>query len=155
MALVNIPKWVLASSSFTIWSIMMKLHKNDRSNKALYKLRNFVIWGYLPLPWGYIHVQNHEKIYIKSEFKAVPPSPYDLVVGGTLNPSSLKAVPLKLTANVQSDNSFLWCSKFTPLELSAPAPNVQRNGFWPLVPLLFGVSLWNFTKMIDVTKALH
>ena len=29
-------KWFLASSSFTIWSIMMKLHKNDRSNKALH-----------------------------------------------------------------------------------------------------------------------
>ena len=27
-------KWFLASSSFTIWSIMMKLHKSDRSNKS-------------------------------------------------------------------------------------------------------------------------
>ena len=34
MALVNVQKMVLASSSFTIWSIMMKLHKNDRSNKS-------------------------------------------------------------------------------------------------------------------------
>ena len=75
---------------------------------ALYYNRNFVIWGYLPLPWGYIHVQNHEKIYIKSEFKAVP---------------------LKLTANVQSDNSFLWCSKFTPFEFSARAPNVEKMVF--------------------------
>ena len=29
-----VKKWFLASSSFTIWSIMMKLHKNDRSNKS-------------------------------------------------------------------------------------------------------------------------
>ena len=26
-------KWVMATSSFTIWSIMIKLHKNDQSNK--------------------------------------------------------------------------------------------------------------------------
>ena len=102
--------------------------------KALHMHRNFVIWGYLPLPCGYIHVQNHEKIYFNSEFKAVL---------------------LKLIANVQSDNSFLWCSKFTPLELSAPAPQCTKNGFWPLVPLLIGVSWWNFTKMIEVTKAVY
>ena len=46
-------------------------------------------------------LQNHEKIYVKSE---------------------IKAVLLRLIANVQSDNSFLWCSKFAPWELSAPAP---------------------------------
>ena len=34
MALVNVRKMVMASSSFTIWSIMMKLHKNDGSNKS-------------------------------------------------------------------------------------------------------------------------
>ena len=34
MALVNVQKWFLASSSFTIWSIMMRHHKNDRSNKS-------------------------------------------------------------------------------------------------------------------------
>ena len=34
MALVNVQKCFLASSSFTIWTIMMKLHKNDRSNKS-------------------------------------------------------------------------------------------------------------------------
>ena len=64
----------------------MKLHKNDRSNKTSILVRNFVICGYLPLPWGYIHVQNHEKIYVKSEFKTIL---------------------LKFTANVQNDNSFL------------------------------------------------
>ena len=53
--------------------------------------------------------------------------------------SEFKAVLLKLTANVQSDNSFLRYSKLTPFELSAPAPNVQK-WFWPPVPLLFGVS---------------
>ena len=34
MALVNGQKWFLASSSFIIWSIIMKLHKNDLSNKS-------------------------------------------------------------------------------------------------------------------------
>ena len=34
MALVNVQKWFLASSSFTIWSIMMERHKNYRSNKS-------------------------------------------------------------------------------------------------------------------------
>ena len=56
MALVNVHKWFLASSSFTIWSIMMKFHKMIDVTKALYKLRMFVIRGYVPLPWGYIHV---------------------------------------------------------------------------------------------------
>ena len=55
-------------------------------SKALNKRRNFVISGYLLLPWSNIHVQNHEKIYVQLEFKAVI---------------------LKLTANVQSANSFL------------------------------------------------
>ena len=40
-----------------------------------------------------------------------------------------KAVLLKLTANVQSDNSFLRCSKFTPFELSAPAPQCTKMVF--------------------------
>ena len=38
----------------------------------------------------------------------------------------VQRVLLKLTANVQSDNSFLRCSKLTLFELSAPAPNVQK-----------------------------
>ena len=33
MTLVNVQKCLLASSSFTIWSTMMKLHKNYQSNK--------------------------------------------------------------------------------------------------------------------------
>ena len=64
---------------------MMKLYIKDRSNKSSVLAWNFDIRGYLPLPWGYIHVQNLEKIYVKSEFKSV----------------------LKLTENFQSDNSFL------------------------------------------------
>ena len=59
------------------------------------------------MPWAiYMYKIMKKKIYVKSEFKA------DL---------------LKLTANVQSDNSFLRCSKFTPLELSAPAPKVKNK----------------------------
>ena len=34
MALVNVQKWFLASSSFTIWNIMIKRHKYDLSNKS-------------------------------------------------------------------------------------------------------------------------
>ena len=75
------------------------------------------------MPWGYIHVQNHEKIYVKSE---------------------LKAVLLKLTANVQSDNSFLRCSKFTPFKLSAPAPNVQKLFFG--LPFLYCLEYHNETS---------
>ena len=68
--------------------------------KAVYKHRNFVIRNCLPLPWGYIHVLNHEKFYVKSKFEAVL---------------------LKLAANEQSNYSFLLCPNFTPLELPAPA----------------------------------
>ena len=27
--------------------------------------------GYLPLPWDYIHVLNHEKNHVKSDFKDI------------------------------------------------------------------------------------
>ena len=64
----------------------MKLHKNDRSNKSCILAEKFCHLRLSALAWGYIHVQNHENIYVKSEFKEVPS---------------------KLTANVQSDNSFL------------------------------------------------
>ena len=77
----------------------MKLHKNDRSNKSSLLLLKFCHLRLSALALGYIHVQNHEKIYVKSEFKAVL---------------------LKPTANVQSDNSVLRCSKFTPFGLSVP-----------------------------------
>ena len=42
--------------------------------------------GCLPLPWGYIHVQTHEKICVKSDFKEIF---------------------LKLATNDQSDKMFL------------------------------------------------
>ena len=65
----------------------MKLHKNDRSNKSSILAYKFCHLRLTALALGlYIHVQNHEKIYVKSMFKAVL---------------------MKLTANVQSDNSFL------------------------------------------------
>ena len=41
MALVIVQKWLLAPSSFTVWSIMMKLHKNDRSNKTFILAQKF------------------------------------------------------------------------------------------------------------------
>ena len=55
----------------------------------------------LPLPRGYmyIHVENHEKICIKSDFKEIF---------------------LKLVASDWSDKRFLLTSKFCPLGLSAP-----------------------------------
>ena len=34
MTLVNVKKWFFASCSFIIWSIVMTLHRNDRSNKS-------------------------------------------------------------------------------------------------------------------------
>ena len=57
--------------------------------------------GCLPLPRGYmyIHVENHEKNCIKSDFKETF---------------------LKLVASDWSDKRFLLTSKFCPLGLSAP-----------------------------------
>ena len=86
----------LASSSFTIWSIMMKLHKNDQSNKSSIFAQKFCHLRLSALALGLYTCTKSWKIYVKSEFKAIL---------------------LKLTANVQSDNSFLWCSKFTPFRM--------------------------------------
>ena len=55
--------------------------------------------GGQPLPRGYIHVQNHERNCIKSDFKEIF---------------------LKHVANDLCDKSFLLTSKFCPLGLSAP-----------------------------------
>ena len=41
MALVNVKKWFLACSSLSLWSIIMKLHKNDRSNKRCILAQKF------------------------------------------------------------------------------------------------------------------
>ena len=38
-------KSILASSSFTIWSIMMKLHKNNGSNNSFELAQKFCSWG--------------------------------------------------------------------------------------------------------------
>ena len=77
----------------------MKLDKNDRSNNSFILAENFCHLR-LSAP---LHVKNHEKNLCKIRAQ-----------------SSL----LKLIANVQSDNSFLNCSKLTQLELSALASNV-------------------------------
>ena len=51
---------------------MKKLEKNYQSKKKLnISLAISITQGYLPVPWGYIHMKNHSKIYVKSEFKAV------------------------------------------------------------------------------------
>ena len=55
----------------------------------------------MPLPRGYIHVLNHEKKCIKSDFKEIS---------------------LKLATNGLSDNAFLLTSKFCPLGPVCPCP---------------------------------
>ena len=55
MARVNIQKMVFGLY-FTIWSIMMKLHKNDRSNKSSILDQKFYHSMLSALAWGYIHV---------------------------------------------------------------------------------------------------
>ena len=57
--------------------------------------------GCLPLPWVYIHVLNHEKNCIKSDFKEIS---------------------LKLASNDQSDKMFLLTSKFHPQGVVSPCP---------------------------------
>ena len=49
----------------------MKLHKNDRSNKSSILALKFCHLMLPALARGYTYVQNHEKIYVKSEFNAV------------------------------------------------------------------------------------
>ena len=65
--------------------------------------QNFVPWGCLPLPWGYIHVLNHEKNCIISDFEDIF---------------------LKLATNEWSDKTFLLTSKLCPLGLSVPTPGL-------------------------------
>ena len=57
--------------------------------------------GCLPLPWGYIHVEKHLKMCIKSE---------------------LKEICLKLATNGQSDKGFLLTSKVCPEGVFCPCP---------------------------------
>ena len=81
---LNVQKGFLASSSFTIWSIMRKFHKNDRSNKSYISLE--ILSSEVILPGAIYMYEIMKKICVKSE---------------------LQTVLLKLTANVQSDNGFL------------------------------------------------
>ena len=59
--------------------------------------------GCLPLPWGYIHVEKHKKMCIKSEFKEIC---------------------LKLATNGRGDKGFLLTSKVCPQGFSALAPEL-------------------------------
>ena len=64
-------------------------------------IRILSIKGCLPLPRGYIHVEKHYKMCIKSEFKEIC---------------------LKLATNVWSDKSFLLTSKVCPQGVFCPCP---------------------------------
>ena len=57
--------------------------------------------GFLPLPWGYIHVEKHKKMCIKSEFKEIC---------------------LKLATNGRGDKGFLLTSKVCPQGVFCPCP---------------------------------
>ena len=63
--------------------------------------QNLVNKGCLPLPWGYIHVEKHKKMCIKSEFKEIC---------------------LKLATNSWSDEGFLLTSKICPQGVFCPCP---------------------------------
>ena len=62
---------------------------------------NFVPWGCLPLPRGYIHVLNHKTNCIKSDFKGIF---------------------LKLASNEWNDKTFLLTLKLCPLGAVCPCP---------------------------------
>ena len=49
----------------------LKLATDDRSDKFLLTSKLFPLGAVCPLPWGYIHVLNHEKNCIKSDFKEI------------------------------------------------------------------------------------
>ena len=58
--------------SETIVVYDLKLETNDRSDKKILLTSKFDPLGAEgPLPRGYIHVLNHEKKCIKSDFKAI------------------------------------------------------------------------------------
>ena len=65
---------------------MMKLHKNDRSNKSCILVTNMSSEVICPCPGDIYMYKIMNNIYVKSEFKTIL---------------------LKFTANVQIDNSFL------------------------------------------------
>ena len=90
--------------SETIVVYDLKLATNDRSDKKVLLTAKLCPLGAVcPLPWGYIHVLNHEKNCIKSNFKEIF---------------------LKHATNDRSDKMFLLTSNFVPKGLSAPAPGL-------------------------------
>ena len=48
----------------------LKLATDDRSDKK-FRHQNCPLGTICPLPWGFIHVLNHEKKCIKSDFKEI------------------------------------------------------------------------------------
>ena len=86
--------------SETIVVYDFKLAIDHRSDKKLLLPSKLCPLGAVcPLPWGYMHVLNHEKTCTKSDFKEII---------------------LKLATNDRSDKMFLLTSKFVPKRLSAP-----------------------------------
>ena len=82
----------------------LKLATDDRSDKKFLLTSKLCPLGAVcPLPWGYIHVLNHEKNCIKSDFK-------DVV--------------LKVATKEWNDKTFLWHQNFVSCWLSAPAPGL-------------------------------
>ena len=90
--------------SETIVIYDLKLATDDRSDKTFLLTSKLCPLGAVcPLPRGYVHVLNHEKNYIKSDFKEIS---------------------LKIATNDQSDKMFLLTSKFRPLGAVCPAPGL-------------------------------
>ena len=95
------------------WKIMYKIRLQRHFFKTCNKwakwqgfsvdIRILSTKGCLPLPRGYIHVEKHWKMCIKSEFKEIC---------------------LKLATNGWSDKGFLWTSKVCPQGVFCPCPGL-------------------------------
>ena len=65
-------KGKIINFSETIVVYDLKLATDDRSDKKLLLTSRLCLLGAIcPLPWSYIHVLNHEKNGIKSDFKEI------------------------------------------------------------------------------------
>ena len=86
-----------------------------------------------PLPQGYIHVLNHEKKCIKSDFKDIS---------------------LKLATNKKRDKTFLLTSNICPLGLSAPVPGLYTciKSWKECINSDFEVIFGNLQQMNEVTR---
>ena len=87
-----------------------------------------------PLPWGYIHVLNHEKKNcIKSDFIEIS---------------------LKLATNGSSDKAFLLTSKFFPWGLSALAPGLYTciKSWKNCIKSELKDIFWNLQQMNEITR---